>query len=152
MADLDAANLARADLRGADLSGTALFAADLRWADLSGAALFMADLRWAYLREADLSRARFGSTVLGDNDLSQTKGLDTAVHVGPSTIGIDTIQRSGGKIPKVFLRGAGVPDNWIEYIGSLVGQPIQFYSCYIAYSTEDQEFADRLYADLEVKG
>src|SRR4051794_4041652 len=37
---------------------------------------------------------------------------------------------------------------------SLIGamDPIQFYSCFISYSTKDQEFADRLYADLQAKG
>ncbi len=30
--------------------------------------------------------------------------------------------------------------------------PIEFYSCFISYSTKDQEFADRLYADLQNKG
>jgi hypothetical protein len=105
-----------------------------------------------HLSGADVSRARFDFTVLGDNDLSQTKGLDTAQHLGPSTIGIDTIQRSGGKIPEAFLRGAGVPDNWIEYMGPLAGQPPQFHSCFISYSTKDQEFADRLHADLQAKG
>lgn len=141
-ADLRGANLTLADLIGAVLFGADLRRADFKWADLSG----------ANLRGADVSKAQFGATVLGNTDLSGTKGLDAAVHVGPSTIGIDTIQRSGGKIPEAFLRGAGVPDNWIEYIGSLVGQPIQFYSCFISYSTKDQGFADRLHADLQAKG
>jgi hypothetical protein len=35
---------------------------------------------------------------------------------------------------------------------SLVAHPIQFYSCFISYSSKDQEFADRLYADLQNKG
>jgi hypothetical protein len=30
--------------------------------------------------------------------------------------------------------------------------PIQFYSCFISYSTENQDFADRLYADLQNNG
>ncbi len=34
----------------------------------------------------------------------------------------------------------------------MVGRPIEFYSCFISYSTKDQEFADRLYADLQAKG
>jgi hypothetical protein len=34
---------------------------------------------------------------------------------------------------------------------SLVANPIEFYSCFISYSTKDQEFADRLYADLQNK-
>jgi hypothetical protein len=29
---------------------------------------------------------------------------------------------------------------------------VQFYSCFISYSTKDQEFADRLYADLQNQG
>jgi hypothetical protein len=31
-------------------------------------------------------------------------------------------------------------------------QPIQFYSCFISYSSKDQEFAERLHADLQNKG
>jgi hypothetical protein len=77
------------------------------------------------------------------------KGLATVRHRGPSTIGIDTIYKSHGKIPLAFLRGAGVPDNFIEYMGSLTGKAFEFYSCFISYSTKDQEFADRLYADLQ---
>jgi hypothetical protein len=45
-----------------------------------------------------------------------------------------------------------VPDDFIAYIGSMVGRPIEFYSCFISYSTKDQEFAERLHADLQAKG
>ena len=38
------------------------------------------------------------------------------------------------------------------YIGSLVDEPIEFYSCFISYSTKDQDFAERLHADLQAKG
>src|SRR5262249_3516431 len=31
-------------------------------------------------------------------------------------------------------------------------QPIQFYSCFISYSFKDQEFAERLHADLQNQG
>ncbi len=88
----------------------------------------------------------------GDVDLSAAKGLDTVQHEGPSKIGIDTLYKSKGKIPEVFLRGCGVPDEFIAYIGSMVGRPIEFYSCFISYSTLDQEFAERLHADLQAKG
>jgi len=40
---------------------------------------------------------------------------------------------------------------FIDYLPSLLKQPIQFYSCFISYSTEDQEFAERLHADLQNK-
>ena len=90
---------------------------------------------------------------LGGNDLSETRGLDTVRHTAPSEIGIDTIYRSKGRIPLAFLRGAGVPEHFIEYIPSLVAPgAIQFYSCFISYSAKDQEFADRLYLDLQNKG
>ena len=156
-ANLREANLDRAKLSGADLNGANLFEADLRGADLSEATLREAMLVWADLFQADLSGADFSGatlnwTVLADVDLSTAKGLETVHHQGPSTIGVDTIYRSKGKIPEVFLRGAGLPDEFVAYIGSLVGRPIQFYSCFISYSTKDQEFADRLYESLQNKG
>jgi hypothetical protein len=77
------------------------------------------------------------------------KGLDRANIRGPLTIGIDTIYRSKGNIPEVFLKGAGVPDSFLDYMRSLVGKPIEYYSCFISYSTKDEAFAKRLYADLQ---
>jgi hypothetical protein len=62
-----------------------------------------------------------------------------------------TLQRSG-PLPLVFLRGIGLPDNLIDYLPSLLNQPIQFFSCFISYSSKDQKFADRLHADLQNKG
>ncbi len=54
----------------------------------------------------------------------------------------------------MFLRGAGVPDNLIAFAKSLAANPraVEFYSCFISYSTKDQEFADRLYANLQASG
>jgi len=40
----------------------------------------------------------------------------------------------------------------INYLPSLLNQAFQVYSCFISYSTKDQEFADRLHADLQNKG
>jgi hypothetical protein len=73
-------------------------------------------------------------------------------HLAPSSIGIDTIYLSRGNIPEKFLRGAGVPENFINYMNSLVGKAYEFYSCFISYSTKDQAFAERLHADLQDKG
>jgi hypothetical protein len=140
--DLNGAELYRADLSGANLSE-----ANLRQAHLGGA-----DLRGANLRQANFSESHFGWTIVANVDLSQTKGLNDIKHDGPSTIGIDTIYFSKGEIPEAFLRGAGVPDNFITFARSLVGQAIEFYSCFISYSTKDQEFAERLHADLQAKG
>ncbi|HMD97208.1 MAG TPA: toll/interleukin-1 receptor domain-containing protein [Terriglobia bacterium] len=35
---------------------------------------------------------------------------------------------------------------------SLAGHPIEFYSCFISYSSQDDEFARRLHADLQQNG
>jgi hypothetical protein len=118
-------------------------------ANLSGA-----DLRGANLDTTNLEEADCQATIFADVDLSEVKGLDKINHAGPSTVGIDTLVRSQGKIPEVFLRGCGVPDALIAYLLSLIGSmsPIQFYSCFISYSSRDRDFADRLYADLQAKG
>ncbi len=156
-ADLGAANLShsrlnRADLRGSDLAVANLYRTHLRLAILVRAKLSISNFSQAELEEADFTGASAGGTLFAGVDLSAAKGLETIEHLGPSTIGIDTIYKSRGKIPEVFLRGCGVPDGFIAYIGSMVGRPIEFYSCFISYSTKDQEFADRLYADLQAKG
>ncbi|HSZ62386.1 MAG TPA: toll/interleukin-1 receptor domain-containing protein [Terriglobales bacterium] len=156
-ADLRWANLARADLSGARLGeanpfGTAFSGPTTVWAVDTGQTTFGASLGGARLDGADFGRATVGWTAFGDCDLSRAKGLETVLHAGPSTIGIDTVYKSKGKIPLEFLRGAGVPDNFIEYMGSLTGKSLEFYSCFISYSTKDQEFADRVHADLQNKG
>ncbi len=140
-------NLTDAELGGADLS-----LADLSRANLSKSRLGHANLRMARVAGAEFEGGHVGGTSFNDVDLSTVKGLETVVHDGPSTIGIDTIYKSHGKISEVFLRGCGVPDEFIAYIGSMVGRPIEFYSCFISYSSRDQEFAERLHADLQAKG
>ena len=85
-------------------------------------------------------------------DLSAVKGLESVKHEWPFDDRHRHHLRSQGQIPEVFLRGAGVPDEFITYMRSLVGRPIEFYSCFISYSSKDQEFAERLHADLQAKG
>jgi hypothetical protein len=151
-ANLSMANLGRADLSGANFSRANLSSADFSRADLSRAKLILADLSLVNLSGADLNEAQVGLTTFGDVDLSQVKNLKTVQHRGPSSIGIDTFYRSDGKIPDAFLRGCGVPETFITYARSLVGQAIEFYSCFISYSHQDQAMAERLHADLQVRG
>jgi len=141
LANLRGANLIQANLRGANLAGT----------DLSGANMMEALLQDTNLAGADLTSAWFSETFIGNCDLSSVTGLETVRHFGPSSIGLDTIVKSKGRIPELFLKGAGVPDIWITYAKSLVNNPIEFYSCFISHSHEDQDFCERLYADLQTK-
>ena len=149
---LDNANFENADLRAARLCSCFLRDANLTAANLYMADLRAADLSAARLDHADLTLVCTNGTRFGDNDLSMVKGLDTVEHLGPSTIGIDTIYKSKGNIPETFLRGAGVPEDFITYMRSLVGKAIDFYSCFISYSSQDDAFARRLHADLQQKG
>lgn len=146
------ADLARANLTGVNLTMADLAGARLTMADLTGANLIGANLTLANLTGANLSKTLFGYTVLANVDLSEVIGLESANHIGPSTIGIDTFFRSKGRIPQSFLRGAGVPDDFLEYASSLAGKLLEFYSCFISSSTIDKEFAGPLRADLWAKG
>jgi uncharacterized protein YjbI with pentapeptide repeats len=170
-ADLRAANLSgallhRANLVGANLSNANLMNSDLRWADLNGASLnktafgntnlrdanlINANLIDANLRNVDLNSASLGRTFFGNTNLSGVKGLEHCKFGGPSFLDYHTLAISG-RLPLPFLRGCGLSDNLIDYLPSLLGQAIEFYSCFISYSTKDQEFADRLFADLQNKG
>jgi hypothetical protein len=153
-AHLNGAHLNAVHLNGTHLHATHLSDADLSGADLSGAILMSANLRRAILSNADLRGVICGGTIFADVDLSVAKGLDSVMHLGPSHLSTDTLIRSQGKIPEVFLRDCGVPDTLIEYLPSLIRgmQPIQFYSCFISYSSKDTPFAERLHADLQAKG
>jgi uncharacterized protein YjbI with pentapeptide repeats len=151
-ADLSRANLGKTNLRKADLRGAHLIDVDLVRADLQRSNLIDVNLTRANLDGADLNNSSFGWTVISGVNLSEVKGLRSINHEGPSSIGTDTVYLSEGKIPEIFLRGAGVPDNLIEYIPDLIEDAIQFYSCFISYSTKDQEFAERLHSDLQNKG
>jgi uncharacterized protein YjbI with pentapeptide repeats len=153
-ADLRRANLRDATLRGANFGDANLSGASLISAELHGANLHGANLHSARLRDTNVSGAIAEDTAFTDIDLREVGGLESIVHRGPSTISVSTIYRSEGRIPEVFLRGCGLPESFIVQIPALVAamQPIQFYSCFISYSSKDEEPAQRLHADLQSKG
>jgi uncharacterized protein YjbI with pentapeptide repeats len=148
-ADLSGADLRRAFLTNADLREACVSGADLSHARLAEADLSGADLSGADLSGADLSEVELEETIFVNTNLTGAIGLESCVHRGPSSLGIDSLLKSGGSIPESFLRGVGLPDQFIAYARSLIGQSIESYSCFISYSTKDQEFADRLHADLQ---
>ena len=154
--NLGRANLHRANLVESNLTGTNLSESNLHRANLGRANLSDADLRQAIFLGTKLHGSQFAGALLYETlfinvDLSQCNGLDKCQHYGPSTIDFRTLQRSG-PLPLAFLRGVGLPDSVIEYLPSLLEQPIQHYSCFISYSSKDEEFARRLHADLQEKG
>jgi hypothetical protein len=164
---LTAADLSGAILFGVDFSGAILVRADLRWADLVGA-----NLNGASLNGANLNRARAAETIFVDLDLSVVKGLDAIIHEGPSYVSTETIAKSRGRIPEVFLRGCGVSDWEIEaaklYQPNLsrekisdilyrihdlrADRAIQINKLFISYSRTDSLFVDCLEGYLNEKG
>lgn len=169
-ANLTRANLSYANLREANLQFAGLMLAKLGYANLKHSTLFYANLAHASLPYADLSdalllntnfnsvrlnytnftKAIFAFTNFSNTDLSTAKGLETVVHRAPSSIGIDTIYESKGKISEVFLHGIGISENFITYMHSLKAQ--DFYKCFISFTEADDMFSEQLYKDLQAKG
>jgi TIR domain len=77
--------------------------------------------------------------------------LETCRHLAPSIIDHRTLERSG-HLPLVFLRGVGLPDKFIDYLPSLLNHALKHYSCFISYSTKDDDFAKRIHTDLQNSG
>lgn len=151
------ANFSGADLSGAILSRAGFSKADLSQANLNGAVFYLADLWGANFRGASLNGTNFSEayvsgTSFTNNDLRNVIGLGSVQHFGPSEIGISTLYKSGGLIPEGFLRGCGVPENFITFAKSLVNSPVEFYSCFISYSHQDKSFARRLHDQLQARG
>jgi uncharacterized protein YjbI with pentapeptide repeats len=147
-------NIALADFTYVNLSGAIMHRAnlnsvDLSYANLSGAELGRVVFNEVDFREANFTKAIFENTVFADCDLTAAKGLNKIKHFGPSSIDIQTLNYFEGAIPEQFLRRAGLPEDFVVYASSLTKQAIEFYSCFISYSSKDQAFAQRLYADIQ---
>jgi hypothetical protein len=176
-ANLFRANLERANLSGAYLSGANLRDTNLRKANLEKAMMYDSNLEFtnllsANLQKVNLERAKLSSTNLSFTnmdgadlslskisfvnfsvvDLSTVKGLERVYHYGSSSIDIHTLYMSKGNIPEIFLRGCGVPVQMIEYAKSLTLGPIEYYSCFISYSHNDEVIARWIHNDLQAAG
>jgi hypothetical protein len=138
-------SLNQAKLHGARVHNVTFIEADLREANLVGAVVSNTSFR-----RTAFDGATLGYTILADTELDQAKGLEDVKHIGPTTIGIDTLYKSRGKIPDKFLRDAGVSEEIITHILPSIrnGPAIQWRSCFISYSTKDEEFARRLHSRM----
>jgi hypothetical protein len=145
--DLDRTNLNRMNLSSVDFSDT-----QLTNVDLSETILLRTNFTNANLKGANFTGALLGETVFCNTDLSEARNLDSTIHQKPSSLGVDTIYKSQGNIPENFLYGCGLPAEFVTYMHSLTGKAIEFYSCFISYSSNSEEFAKRLYNDLRDAG
>jgi hypothetical protein len=150
-ADLREENLAAMDLRGVVLTH----------AQLAGANLAEANLRDADLRSADLRGANLsGSMFYGSHSLAQISRVLTyrrprAGHC-PAPGAVQPRGRCAflveGKVAESFLRGCGVPGKVLGYLGSLTGEALESYSCFISHSTRDEPFAFMLHRRIQQDG
>lgn len=156
-ADCDDANLRDARLDRARLAKTSLLRAVLERASLREADLTASHLRGTILNEAVLTGANFSralmqGTNLGNVDLSQVKDLESVWHGGRSYVDMQTLQRSQGAIPNIFLKGVGTSEKGIEYAQALEWTPFPTATCFLIYESHDQTFANQLHADLQHTG
>jgi uncharacterized protein YjbI with pentapeptide repeats len=149
-ATLEKCNLMRANLIRTQMKGTLL----------SSCGLHEAFLVQAVVEGAKFEKCVFSQTVVAGIDLSVVTGLETCQHDGPSHVAASLeatargIQKRFDKLTsvEVFLRGAGVPDEYLATFRATVQKPFEFYSCFISYSHTDADFARRLYNDLQMTG
>jgi len=158
----------------ADFSGAQLFNINFEEARCREASFNLAIIINAMFRYTELDRATFKSAAVAQSIFSECSldgtdfteagfihctfpwvSLRSSIGLTTSTsnfnsIGIDTFFDSGG-LPESFLRGSGVPEEFIEYAMSLVGKAIEYYSCFLSHSSKDDEFTRRLYNDLQGK-
>ena len=142
-ADFSWANLSYADLRGATLTGTSLTMTNLTGADLRGAKIVKSDFESSVLH-----RAMAGGTLFANCDLRSVIGLDSMLHGAPSTIALDTLARSGGRIPRLFLEGAGVAEPLIAAQDVLTAERRTYPTVLLIGSMADSEMAERLCQNL----
>ncbi|HTI14596.1 MAG TPA: toll/interleukin-1 receptor domain-containing protein [Dictyobacter sp.] len=151
-ANLDQANLNQAKLRSAKLKATSLYQTNLSGAKMCETSLYKTCFHETILTQTNMYHATFFKTLLLNVNLQQTINLKDTFHMGPSTIGIDTIQLSQGKIPDVFLDRAGVSEHFLKAMRTFGREPFAYHSCFISYSSKNQEFTKQLYQDLRAAG
>ena len=125
----------------------------------------------ANLTRATLSEVSLRETIFSDTNLTAVQGLETCDHSGPSTLDHRPLAKSG-PLPLAFLRGCGLSDWEIEatrlYQPTLADPdltnvlyriyslrsaiPIQYYSCFISYSSVDEAFCRRLHDRMQEVG
>jgi len=91
-------------------------------------------------------------TIITHVDLRETKGLAEITHRFSSSIDLHSVQLPQNSSALHFLRGVGVPNEWIDFYCTLMMHPIQYYSIFISYSSKDEILAKRLHADLQDHG
>lgn len=166
-ADLTGANLSGANLSRCNLDRTNLTNCNLTGVNFNGAALTRTNLTNANVQDSDfyeailntvnLSGAQFAGSILGytvfqNCDLSSAQGLDQIRHDAPSSLGMDSMLRSAGKLPDDFILGVGLPQSLLEFQKSLAQAPALSGDYFISCADADVPFARQLQTNLRASG
>lgn len=159
-ADLARANALEVSFRSAFLSGANLDGVNLTRADLRDCPLLGATFFHTVTDHTDLRGTRYGGTHFGYEDLS-TALIKAKQYYAPSPVSIQTMRltaagltenRANQQIIEAHFKGCGVSNDEIDYFRSLIGRPIEFYSCFLSYGHSDKRFVRRLYDALQNEG
>jgi len=156
-ANMGGANLGGCKLYGSDLSKTnlrfaSIYGTDMRGVSLRGAVLSQAMISGGRWDDVDLMSAKFGYTTLANMNLSKARNLETITHDGPSTVGMDTIIKSGGNIPDKFLLGCGLPQEIITHVHSIFESQLE-NKVFLSYTFgKDDHWVEKLAFALNARG
>lgn len=152
--DAKASTFDGCDFRGADFTKANFFNTQFTYCDfrdckLTYAFLVRALFRHCKMDSADFELAEFGETDFINVTLSGARGLGNTKHESPSNIDLTTLRQN---LPIGFLRGVGLSEELISAQPLFGADASDYYSCFISFSTKDQRFAEKLYADLQACG
>ncbi len=144
---LDGCRFDRSDLSHAELNGVSLYRTNLSYAKLFKSVI-SADFEDTILVGTDFSDTYLLGSGFINTDLGYVLNLTKARVFDHITLDHRTLLKSG-ILPKSFYRSCGLPDLFVEYLSSLVADAMAIASCFISYSSKDEQFTTKLYADLQ---
>ncbi len=168
--NLNGINLRQANLSNAELIKVDLTNADLSDADLRGAVLTESIFNNVNVQKTNFDLATIGNTSFININLTEAKSLSTCKHRYKSILDAASIHKSK-ELPESFILGCGLQRIDVlktqltapglsdaetsilaKEIQLLADQSKKYSSCFISYSTKDEEFATKLHSDLIRKG
>lgn len=144
------ATLQQASSLNANFASSCFNSAILAWTNFENTYFSGADFTGADMSFSNFSGVQIGQSSFIDCNLSDTIGLEEIEHQSYSYIDHLTLEKS--KLPRVFMRGCGLPEVYIDYLPSMLEPAISFYSCFISYSHKDKVFAQHLHSLLQDRG
>lgn len=143
--------LDRCDLSDCDFSHGELNGISARRTNFNNSAFYRTMIAGhfdgATVVNADFAEAYILGSEFIDIDLGAAKNLSHSKVFSHTTLDHRTLFKSG-VLPLNFYRSCGFPDNFVEYVTSLIRDPIAMKSCFLSHSSKDEMFVNRLYGDL----